>query len=238
LNCFRGYDERVIPRHSSQRRKSEIRTLLFPGATATLGRVSELLSHAERLVVEQLESSGRLVGAISEPPAFADEAEVELGLGQARRLRIVFVSGEPDTPGHQYRVVNLALALAPKFFETVILRADELPAKLNLVAGAHVVWIWRAGMDRGIAKLISTSRGIGAKIVFDVDDLMFRPEIAKTSIIDGIRSQGFDERLVGEFLCADCTDHATGGPLRRPDRTPSARTPRLWEAGNGDSKRV
>jgi glycosyltransferase involved in cell wall biosynthesis len=116
-----------------------------------------------------------------------------------RRPRVVFVSGESYPPGHRHRIVNIAACLAPRFFETVLLRGEELPERLGEIAGADIVWIWRAAWSEQVARLLQAARREGAKIVFDVDDLMFRPELAKTQIIDGIRSQGLSEAEVEDF---------------------------------------
>ncbi len=130
------------------------------------------------------------------------------------RRRIVFVSGEEDTPGHQYRVLNIAGSLAPHFFEIVVVKSFELSDRLNEIASADVVWIWRAAWSDDIADVIEAARRQGAKIVFDVDDLMFRPELATIDVIDGIRSQNVTEAAVRKlYLRVQATlgscDHCT-----------------------------
>ena len=42
-----------------------------------------------------------------------------IGPVEHARHKVVFISGESHTPGHLYRVSNLATALAPRFFDTV-----------------------------------------------------------------------------------------------------------------------
>lgn len=116
-----------------------------------------------------------------------------------RRKRIVFVSGEPATPGHRYRVANLAGCLAPQLFYVTIVSAAELPDRLEEISGADVVWIWRARLSSGTAELVRAARESGAVILFDVDDLMFRPELAVAELIDGIRTQNISERDVRNF---------------------------------------
>ena len=105
----------------------------------------------------------------------------------------MFVSGEADTPGHKYRIKNIATALAPRFFDVVIFRIEDFPQAANQISGTDIVWIWRARCTEDVQMVIDAARATGAKIVFDVDDLMFRPELATPLIIDGIRSQGFSE---------------------------------------------
>lgn len=118
---------------------------------------------------------------------------------QHERPRIVFVSGEPRTSGHYYRVANLANSLPPRYFETLVMSSSEVNHRLDEIAGAAIVWIWRARLSAETAGLISAAREAGAVIVFDVDDLMFRPELAETALIDGIRTQNMSETEVRSF---------------------------------------
>lgn len=125
--------------------------------------------------------------------------QTEASEHKQKRPRIVFVSGEPHTPGHYYRVANLASSLAPAYFETLVLTAAEANLRLDEIAKADLVWIWRARLSAQTAALVSAARDAGAVMVFDVDDLMFRPELAKTSLIDGIRTQNMSESEVRSF---------------------------------------
>jgi glycosyltransferase involved in cell wall biosynthesis/GT2 family glycosyltransferase len=118
------------------------------------------------------------------------------------RCRIVFISGEPETPGHQYRIVNLATVLAPRFFETVVMSSSEVPQRIGEVAAADLVWIWRTRLSAETAELATVVRNAGAAILYDVDDLMFRPELAVAELIDGIRTQNISETEVQKFYTA------------------------------------
>lgn len=118
------------------------------------------------------------------------------------RRRIVFVSGEPDTPGHRYRVLNIATSLRPRFFETVVIASSEARARMHEIASADVVWIWRTRLSAETAELVPTAREAGAKIIFDVDDLMFRPDLASVDLIDGIRTQDITQEAVKRFYQA------------------------------------
>jgi glycosyltransferase involved in cell wall biosynthesis/GT2 family glycosyltransferase len=118
------------------------------------------------------------------------------------RRRIVFISGEPETPGHQYRVVHLATALAPQFFETVIVSSAEIPQRFGEIETADLVWIWRTRLSAETAGLIAAARDAGGAILYDIDDLMFRPELAVAELIDGIRTQNISEADVQKFYTA------------------------------------
>ena len=138
--------------------------------------------------------------------------------------RVVFVSGEPSTPGHRYRVDQLASALAPRFFEVEVIDVLDLKFGLDL-SHADVLWIWRARSSSELRGVIDAARAAGTRIVYDIDDLMFRPELADAKLIDGIRSQRFGEgeirKLYGDIQHALIeADHCTAStaPLAREMR--------------------
>ncbi len=128
--------------------------------------------------------------------------QTEASEHRQKRPRIVFVSGEPHTAGHYYRVANLASSLPPAYFETLVISSADANLRLEDITKADLVWIWRARLSAQTAALVSAAHDAGAVIVFDVDDLMFRPELAKTSLIDGIRTQNMSEADVRSFYQA------------------------------------
>jgi glycosyltransferase involved in cell wall biosynthesis len=104
------------------------------------------------------------------------------------------VSGEPNTPGNAYRVTRVASALPPESFETSVIAVDQLRKRMAELTEADVLWIWRAPYSRRLAAAIDAARSIGARIVFDIDDLLFRPELARSDVIDGNRYLGLLRR--------------------------------------------
>ncbi|MDB5446430.1 MAG: adhesin [Phenylobacterium sp.] len=113
---------------------------------------------------------------------------------------VLFVSGEPATPGHRYRIVRWAEAAQRAGATTTVIAADEIPQYLHEVRFADFVFLWRVGLDERVESLVNIAREAGTPVVFDTDDLMFDPELAKAQYIDGIRSQGFDEEEVAAFF--------------------------------------
>ena len=49
--------------------------------------------------------------------------------------------------------------------------------------------IWRTPWDESLSRAVEAMRARGKTVVFDCDDLMTEPNLAKTSIIDGIRTR-------------------------------------------------
>ena len=126
--------------------------------------------------------------------AHEELAQVRAALKQATpgpsgTCRIVFLSGEPDTPGHLYRVERAAEAARAAGATALVLRPEQVAARLDEIAMSDVLLIWRAAWDQTIAGAIAAARTGAARIVFDLDDLMVDPDLARADIIDGIRSQ-------------------------------------------------
>jgi glycosyltransferase involved in cell wall biosynthesis len=145
------------------------------------------------------------------PRPLATESET-LAIGKAARKRVIFVSGEPGTPGHRYRVVQLADSLPPQFFDVSILEVTQIPSALDEINEADLVWVWRARRSRETDLLLAAHKNRGFTLLYDVDDLMFLPELATSDIIDGIRAQNMAETHVRTYyeyvkqllLAADC----------------------------------
>jgi GT2 family glycosyltransferase/glycosyltransferase involved in cell wall biosynthesis len=58
------------------------------------------------------------------------------------------------------------------------------------------VYIWRAAWTTTISHVAWKARDAGALVIFDCDDLMFRPELATAELIDAIRSGKYDAEKV------------------------------------------
>ena len=155
-------------------------------------------------------------GAVAEPPpqirnepergeaeaaARADLIEAVAPAPAEARFHVAFLSGEPDTPGHKYRVVRHAEAAQSLGATVSITRIDQAHAELESFARADLIYIWRAAWDEvNIAPVIAAARASGAPVVFDIDDLIVEPELVKTDIIDGLRSQSFDHEMIRDYF--------------------------------------
>ncbi|HEY7730191.1 MAG TPA: class I SAM-dependent methyltransferase [Gaiellaceae bacterium] len=168
--------------------------------SSTSWRVTKPIRFAgsrKRALSAHLPSAGEALRRPFRAPASDDQTSITgAGPRSVQRPAVVLVSGEPKTPGHTYRVSNLGSALPRQHFHTTILALDEIDDRVAEVTNANVVWIWRAPWSRKLASLIETAKGNGAKIVFDADDLLICPELARSEVIDGIRTQRFSERDV------------------------------------------
>ena len=176
-----------------------------------LARYPDVAAHGLSPLLHYLESGkaeGRAIVSVAdaEPattppaPAFSNPAAWAVPAGNAALTlpppRVVFVSGEPGTPGEIYRVHRFARAAEMAGARTHVLAAEDVPAHREDILAADIVVIWRAAWTNGVAVAVEAAREAGAKLVFDVDDLMVEPDLARVAVIDGIRTQHIPEDAV------------------------------------------
>jgi glycosyltransferase involved in cell wall biosynthesis/GT2 family glycosyltransferase len=120
----------------------------------------------------------------------------------AAKLSIVYISGEPQTPGHQYRVARYITAAEANDCRAVWMRGDEVAQRIGEFASADVLIIWRVSWNDHLAEAVEMMRQRGKRVVFDVDDLIVDPDLARIAIIDGIRSRFLTEESVRDHFTA------------------------------------
>jgi GT2 family glycosyltransferase/glycosyltransferase involved in cell wall biosynthesis len=96
---------------------------------------------------------------------------------------VLFLSGQPYTIGHDYRVDRYVQAargcgLTVRWMDVASLEDVDIGRVKMLV-------IRRAPLNPGLLHVIDAARNGGAVILFDVDDLVFRPDLAESDLIDG-----------------------------------------------------
>ncbi len=157
-----------------------------------------------------------------------------------RRGRILFLSGEAHTPGSVYRVERYAATARALGWEAEALGLRGVDDQV--LAGADVVVLWRVAWEGHIDGIVEVCRRQGSVVVFDVDDLMIRPELATIEVIDGIRSQRFSEDGTREFFARvrrtmDASDFVTvtteelAGHVRELQQIAHV-LPNGWDAGS------
>jgi glycosyltransferase involved in cell wall biosynthesis len=107
--------------------------------------------------------------------------------------RLLYISGEPDTPGNHYRVGRYVEAANAAGWQASWIRLDQVPQHSDEIARADLLIIWRASWSRPVEDVVKAARRTGAKIVFDMDDLLVDPDLARVEVIDGIRTTGTTE---------------------------------------------
>ncbi|WP_256940119.1 glycosyltransferase [Acetobacter malorum] len=110
------------------------------------------------------------------------------------RRKVLFVAGEPESPGVQYRCIRNAAACVRAGHDARWKPcADVNPDDLNW---ADIVILWRVEFSGHVDILLQLARENGADIIFDTDDITFLPHLARFDIIDGIRSIGATEQRI------------------------------------------
>ena len=122
--------------------------------------------------------------------------------GRTPAPRAIFISGEPQTPGHSYRVEMHADALQSAGVDVLVMPLEECPLNEDLIRQADVILLWRLAWSCDVASLFAVARRHGAKLIFDVDDLMIDPGLAKVEIVDGIRFEGLEEGTIARMYGA------------------------------------
>jgi glycosyltransferase involved in cell wall biosynthesis len=106
------------------------------------------------------------------------------------KTRLLYVSGEPDTPGNHYRVVRFVEAANVAGAQASWIRLDEVPERSRQIAETDILVIWRAARDERVQYAVEAARAAGARVVFDIDDLLVDVDLVRVDVIDGIRTSG------------------------------------------------
>ncbi|MGO4127842.1 class I SAM-dependent methyltransferase [Inquilinus sp. YAF38] len=120
--------------------------------------------------------------------------------GASAAISILFVSGEPDTPGNQYRVVRYVDAALANGVDAAWIRLDELSHHINYLPDYAILVLWRVPWGEHVNAAVNLVRSCGGKVVFDIDDLMVDPDLAQEKIIDGMRTQLLPEAGVRDHF--------------------------------------
>jgi glycosyltransferase involved in cell wall biosynthesis len=114
--------------------------------------------------------------------------------------RVVYVSGEADTPGHLYRVERPVAVLRQLGVAASVIAMADVGQSHDLISRTDVLVLWRTPWSDDIATAIGVVHDHGGRVIFDVDDLMIDPGLARNKIIDGIRSQQLTEEQVASHF--------------------------------------
>ena len=107
----------------------------------------------------------------------------------AAKPLVAFLDGEPGTPGSYYRVARPAAAARAAGLDAVTIAPEQVRGQAGAIARAQVLWIWRATLSEPVAAAIEAARRGGARVIFDIDDLMIDSALAVPTVIDGMRTQ-------------------------------------------------
>ena len=72
--------------------------------------------------------------------------------------RLLYISGEPDTPGNVYRVVRYVEAAVAGGAQASWIGVDQLPERSKDIVGIDVLVLWRVAWDERVAYAVETAR--------------------------------------------------------------------------------
>ncbi|WP_228391857.1 glycosyltransferase [Gluconobacter aidae] len=131
-------------------------------------------------------------------PVTAPEAEAEAEAG-AKPVpffvrRVLFVAGEPDTPGVLYRCYRNAAAARDAGFDARVQSCAAV--SYDDIHWADVMVFWRVEYSGHVSTIFDLAEAENVLTVFDADDIVFVPHYARVDMIDGIRSIGATEERI------------------------------------------
>lgn len=89
---------------------------------------------------------------------------------------IGFLSGEPQSRGHIYRVENRISALIGE--PAGVFRIDPgIQSPEDIAAACDLIIVFRRRMDTWLERLAGRAQAAGVPLVFDIDDLVFNPDL-------------------------------------------------------------
>ncbi|MBT2321960.1 glycosyltransferase [Variovorax paradoxus] len=109
-------------------------------------------------------------------PPWSDPLANRIAALCAKRSRVAWIYGQPDTSTFRYRVANLVRAVnsdAAASFSAGWFSLDELPRLLPYISSLDAIVLARVRYGSCVAHLIALARERGVELIFDCDDLVF-----------------------------------------------------------------
>lgn len=114
----------------------------------------------------------------------------------AQSASVLLVAGEPfDRPSAIYRILRLAESFRAFGCHVEVVDRENAQKELDRLKNFTILYVWRARWT-DIKPVCMQARALKIPYVFDIDDLMVRPELATAEFIDAIRFNKHDEEKV------------------------------------------
>lgn len=113
----------------------------------------------------------------------------------------LFVSGEPNTAGHHYRVARPSAAIRSLNLSSRILTTNEKPLDGHEIQEGitRYIFIWRLRKKFIQDSFLTKARELNIPVVYDVDDYMFNPSLVDQGQVDAIRYLQIDKAEIRKF---------------------------------------
>jgi glycosyltransferase involved in cell wall biosynthesis len=123
----------------------------------------------------------RLTGSrAQDPAAIVKDLSAYGAPGLGAQFDVIYVIGYwPGTP-KRYRVFNMAEGLGAAGYAVHVMDVDRLDDIRRYRWRATALVLFRAEYDRlvGVSEVVEYARGVGMRLVYDIDDLVFDPAFA------------------------------------------------------------
>jgi len=169
------------------------------GVAAAQARCDRILSALDHALAEESARTSPVDARAAFDP-IADAVVARLGRKLRPRggrhpvaRRAVFLSGVPQSIGHIYRVEHAVAALRAHGWQAEWRPLND-PGALAAIGEAAVVTVFRAPWGDPLAAVHAHCRERGIPVVFDVDDLLFDPQVTAAGCIALLEGCGEDER--------------------------------------------
>ncbi len=137
--------------------------------------------------------------ALAAEPAILDPPILETRLLPApeispptpSRPKVLFASGESHTPGNLYRCERLVALAEQAGWDATWLPVGEVG--VPPLVGVALVVLWRVEFSDHVNGVIDYVHDHGGRVAFDIDDLVFKPEMANREMLDSVRIGTFSE---------------------------------------------
>lgn len=101
---------------------------------------------------------------------------------------VAFLSGDPGSASEIYRVHHPLEFLRQAGIAADAAAFGDLAKAAPAFARARTLVLFRCPWTPALDELVRAARGHGAAIVYDVDDLVFEPELGTVEYVDGLRA--------------------------------------------------
>ena len=114
--------------------------------------------------------------------------------GPGTRFDVIYAIGYWPGEPKRYRVFNMAEGLRTAGYAVHVMPFEQLDNIARRQWRARALVLFRAEYDRlvGTEEILAYARAAGMRVVYDIDDLVFEPQL--TGRIDGLRWMGSHER--------------------------------------------
>lgn len=124
------------------------------------------------------------------------EAKIDELSGSSVARKIVTISGAPSAPAHMFRVDHYAASARRLGHHVTAMSAKDAAARITEIDGADLVVLWRCAWNESIEQIIQRARATGAKIIVDVDDRIFEPDVSTPRVKDALAGDELDAASV------------------------------------------